>query len=123
MGRVCTAIVSILPGNRILILSSADMSKSVFRYIAEEAWRTEGRLGILVRVTIIHLCIRCSCYVPQMQRIEQMNIISDLLGVIDPDADLQVLVDGGEVIPGAYLLPQQVNWLKTCKRLCADSIF
>lgn len=35
---------------------TADMSKSVFRYIAEEAWRTEGRLGILVRlITILPL--------------------------------------------------------------------
>lgn len=66
-----------------------DMSQPVYRYLAEQAWRNNGSLGIL------------------MQRLTQMHVITDLLGTFDPDADLGILVEGGEVEPGSYLKPLQ----------------
>lgn len=44
-----------------------------------------------------------------MQRLTQMHVITDLLGTFDPDADLGILVDEGEVEPGSYLKPLQVR--------------
>ena len=38
-----------------------------------------------------------------------MHIVPDLLGTVDPDVDLQVLVEDGIVDPGVYLKPQQVR--------------
>jgi len=66
-----------------------DMSKPVFRYLAEQSWRREGRLGIL------------------MQRVLQMNVVPDLLGEIDPDADLRVLLNDADVEVGSFLEPSK----------------
>lgn len=44
-----------------------------------------------------------------MQRVSQMNIVPDLLGRLEPKADLRVLVDASAVEPGSYLKPEQVR--------------
>lgn len=43
-----------------------------------------------------------------MQRVSQMNIVPDLIGQIEPRADLRVAVKGGYVEPGSYINPNQV---------------
>ncbi|KAK9899746.1 PEBP-like protein [Cystobasidium minutum MCA 4210] len=68
---------------------AADMSKPVNRYLAEQAWRDNGDLGIL------------------MQRVSQMNIVPDLIGHIAPQVDLRVSLKGGYVEPGSFINPNQ----------------
>ena len=48
-----------------------------------------------------------------MQRLTQMHVITDLLGTFEPDADLGILVEGGEVEPGSYLQPLQVRQMQS----------
>lgn len=67
----------------------ADMSKPVNRYLAEQAWRENGDLGIL------------------MQRVSQMHIVPDILGRLEPQADLRLTINGTPVEPGSYIKPTQ----------------
>ncbi|CAG7852372.1 SubName: Full=Related to MRPL35-mitochondrial ribosomal protein, large subunit {ECO:0000313/EMBL:CCA68605.1} [Serendipita indica DSM 11827] len=65
-----------------------DMSKPVFRHLAERRWRDEGKLD--------HL----------MQRIHTMNIVPDLVGDIHPSVDLDVVVGDGSIEAGVFVDPQ-----------------
>ena len=55
-----------------------------------------------------------------MQRLTQMHVITDLLGTFDPDADLGILVEGGEVEPGSYLKPLQVSQMQSLRHRPLD---
>lgn len=45
----------------------------------------------------------------QMQRVQQMHVDVDLVPKIDPEADLQPLIDGAELEPGSFIKPSQVG--------------
>lgn len=92
-------------------MSPGSMSEPVMRYMAEQAWRKDGRLGILVdALCITALFTNSQQYVLlQMQRVTQMHIVPDLLAIIDPDVDMSISVkEGRSVVPGSYLLASQV---------------
>ena len=89
---------------------AGDMSKAVFRYLAESEWRKEGRLGTLVCSCPISCCLLLND-LPQMQRVTQMDIVPDVLPRIDPDVDLQIWHNGGEVVPGSMVEASQVGVL------------
>lgn len=44
-----------------------------------------------------------------------MNVIPDVLGRIEPRADLRVVLQRGFVEPGSYLKPNQVRLLLTLR--------
>ncbi|GAA5825143.1 hypothetical protein JCM11251_006117 [Rhodosporidiobolus azoricus] len=67
----------------------ADLSKPVYRQLAQRAWRTQGDLAIL------------------MQRVTQMHVVPDLLPSISPSADVRIQVGGETVEPGAFTMPAQ----------------
>lgn len=46
-----------------------------------------------------------------MQRVEQMNVVPDVLGSFEPDANIVVSVQDGQVTPGVFLVPSQVRTL------------
>ncbi|KAL7004681.1 mitochondrial 54S ribosomal protein YmL35 [Cystobasidiomycetes sp. EMM_F5] len=90
----------------------SSMSEPVMRYMAEQAWRKDGRLGILVdALCITALFTNSQQYVLlQMQRVTQMHIVPDLLAIIDPDVDMSISVkEGRSVVPGSYLLASQTR--------------
>ncbi|GAA5956966.1 hypothetical protein JCM3765_006654 [Sporobolomyces pararoseus] len=65
----------------------ADLSKPVFRFLAERKWRKEGDLAIL------------------MQRVTQMSVTPDLLPEIAPEADLRIRVGEEQIVPGVFTAP------------------
>ncbi|BGP17591.1 hypothetical protein JCM10213_001240 [Rhodosporidiobolus nylandii] len=69
----------------------ADLSKPVYRHLAERAWRKEGDLAVL------------------MQRVTQMHVVPDLLPSISPKADVRIRIAGQAVEPGAYVKPAQTR--------------
>ncbi|GAA6055622.1 hypothetical protein JCM3770_006729 [Rhodotorula araucariae] len=64
-----------------------DLSKPVYRHLAERAWRKDGDLAIL------------------MQRVTQMHITPDLLPEIKPVADVRLHVAGATIEPGVFTNP------------------
>ncbi|GAA6028740.1 hypothetical protein JCM8097_007371 [Rhodosporidiobolus ruineniae] len=68
-----------------------DLSKPVYRHLAERAWRKEGDLAIL------------------MQRVTQMNVVPDLLPSVSPQADVRIQVGGSVVEPGSFVQPAQTR--------------
>ncbi|GAA5972018.1 hypothetical protein JCM11641_002459 [Rhodosporidiobolus odoratus] len=68
-----------------------DLSKPVYRHLAQRAWRKEGDLAIL------------------MQRVTQMNVTPDLLAAISPQADVRFRVGGEAVEPGSFTKPAQTR--------------
>ncbi|KAK4704677.1 hypothetical protein P7C70_g1530, partial [Phenoliferia sp. Uapishka_3] len=71
--------------------SLGDMSKPVYRHLAERAWRKEGDLAIL------------------MQRVTQMSITPDLLPSISPIADVRIAIGGNTIVPGVFAKPSEVS--------------
>ncbi|GAA5873785.1 hypothetical protein JCM16303_002588 [Sporobolomyces ruberrimus] len=67
--------------------SQADLSKPVFRFLAERKWRKEGDLAIL------------------MQRVTQMSVTPDLLPEIVPEADLRIRIGSEQIVPGVFTNP------------------
>ncbi|GAA5895427.1 YbhB/YbcL family Raf kinase inhibitor-like protein [Sporobolomyces salmoneus] len=65
----------------------ADLSKPVFRFLAERKWRKEGDLAIL------------------MQRVTQMSVTPDLLPEIVPEADLRIRIGEEQIVPGVFTSP------------------
>lgn len=43
-----------------------------------------------------------------MQRISQMHVVPDVIGRIQPLADVRVAIQDGLVEPGSYIKPSQV---------------
>ncbi|GAA5875709.1 hypothetical protein JCM8547_007046 [Rhodosporidiobolus lusitaniae] len=68
-----------------------DLSKPVYRHLAERAWRKEGDLAIL------------------MQRVTQMHVTPDLLPSISPELDVRIQVGGQTIEPGSFTLPAQTR--------------
>ncbi|KAK4048989.1 mitochondrial 54S ribosomal protein YmL35 [Microbotryomycetes sp. JL221] len=66
---------------------AGDMSQPVYRMLAQQAWRNDGELAIL------------------MQRVTQMNVIPDILPDLNPQAVLNMTVNGDMIEPGSYTLP------------------
>ncbi|BGP49283.1 mitochondrial 54S ribosomal protein YmL35 [Rhodotorula kratochvilovae] len=64
-----------------------DLSKPVYRHLAERAWRKDGDLAIL------------------MQRVTQMHVTPDLLPEIKPVADVRLQVAGQTIEPGVFTKP------------------
>ncbi|GAA5933242.1 YbhB/YbcL family Raf kinase inhibitor-like protein [Sporobolomyces koalae] len=67
----------------------ADLSKPVFRFLAERKWRKEGDLAIL------------------MQRVTQMSVTPDLLPEIAPEADLRIQIGEQQIVPGVFTKPAE----------------
>ncbi|GAA5836809.1 hypothetical protein JCM3766R1_006270 [Sporobolomyces carnicolor] len=65
----------------------ADLSKPVYRHLAERKWRKEGDLAIL------------------MQRVTQMSVTPDLLPEIVPQADLRIQIAQEQIVPGVFTKP------------------
>jgi large subunit ribosomal protein L35 len=99
--------------------SEADMSIPSHRHLVEQRWRKDGDLDLL------------------MERIHQMHVVPDVLPVLHPTVDLHVTArlmpehfdslmrrnrfqrrvnTFKEVIPGNYLIPQQVRSRKNRRR-------
>ncbi|GAA5991045.1 hypothetical protein JCM10908_006515 [Rhodotorula pacifica] len=70
---------------------AGDMSKPVYRHLAERKWRKEGDLAIL------------------MQRVTQMHVTPDLLAEIQPQADVRIQVDGETIEPGVFTAPARTR--------------
>ncbi|GAA6020577.1 hypothetical protein JCM11491_000802 [Sporobolomyces phaffii] len=70
---------------------NADMSKPVYRFLAERKWRKEGDLAIL------------------MQRVTQMSVTPDLLPEITPEADLRIRVGHEQIVPGVFTNPAETR--------------
>ncbi|GAA5908745.1 hypothetical protein JCM6882_008194 [Rhodosporidiobolus microsporus] len=68
-----------------------DLSKPVYRQLAQRAWRTQGDLAIL------------------MQRVTQMHVTPDLLPSISPVADVRIHVGGEAIEPGSFAKPGQTR--------------
>ncbi|KAL8286924.1 hypothetical protein RQP46_003930 [Phenoliferia psychrophenolica] len=68
-----------------------DMSKPVYRHLAERAWRKEGDLAVL------------------MQRVTQMSVTPDLLPSISPLADVRISIAGKTIVPGVFALPSETR--------------
>ncbi|KAM0746918.1 PEBP-like protein [Meredithblackwellia eburnea MCA 4105] len=68
-----------------------DLSKPVYRHLAELKWRKEGDLAIL------------------MQRVTQMNVTPDILPSISPVAEVKISIDGEVIEPGVFRLPSQTR--------------
>ncbi|KAK4046927.1 hypothetical protein OIV83_005718 [Microbotryomycetes sp. JL201] len=66
---------------------TGDLSQAVHRFLAEQAWRLNGDLAIL------------------MQRVTQMHVTPDVLPAINPTARLDITVDGETIEPGSYTKP------------------
>ncbi|GAA5828153.1 hypothetical protein JCM5353_007807 [Sporobolomyces roseus] len=65
----------------------ADLSKPVYRFLAERKWRKEGDLAIL------------------MQRVTQMSVTPDLLPEIAPEADVRIRIGSEQIVPGVFTSP------------------
>jgi large subunit ribosomal protein L35 len=72
------------------------MNKPVYRYLANRKWR-EYRRPVL------------------MQRLEQMNVIPDVLPKLDPVVDVQLRFRGRDVQPGAFVDSLQSEHAPTFK--------
>ncbi|KWU44795.1 PEBP-like protein [Rhodotorula sp. JG-1b] len=70
---------------------AGDMSKPVYRQLAERKWRKEGDLAIL------------------MQRVTQMHVTPDLLAEINPQADVRIQVAGETIEPGVFTAPARTR--------------
>ncbi|WVR09642.1 hypothetical protein IAU60_006715 [Kwoniella sp. DSM 27419] len=64
-----------------------DMSKTIYRWLAEQKWKKEGGLDLL------------------MQRVLQMNVVPDLLPEIPATAPLVLTVNGSVIEPGSVQKP------------------
>lgn len=91
---------------------AGDLSKPVFRHLAERRWRKEGDLAILVSLVDILQPVAATidpAHRAQMQRVTQMNITPDLLPSIDPEADVRYSINGETLVPGVFTLPSAVS--------------
>lgn len=93
-------------------LRTGDMSKPVYRHLAERKWRKDGDLAILVsrllpRATVAELIPRRA----QMQRVTQMSVTPDVLPSVSPVADVRIAVGGETLVPGVFTLPGAVSSL------------
>ncbi|KAM0791824.1 hypothetical protein ACM66B_004083 [Microbotryomycetes sp. NB124-2] len=66
---------------------TGDLSQAVHRFLAEQSWRSNGDLAVL------------------MQRVTQMHVTPDVLPKIEPTARLDITVDGQRIEPGSYTSP------------------
>lgn len=96
----------------IILRCTADMSKAVNRYLAEQAWRDNGDLGVLVSYMsqqVVAQVLTDSIRPSKMQRVSQMSIVPDILGRLEPKADLRVVLKDTSMEPGSFLEPSQVR--------------
>ncbi|KAF4605629.1 hypothetical protein EYR40_004416 [Pleurotus pulmonarius] len=80
-----------------------DMSQPVYRHLAEQRWRKDGDLDLL------------------MERIHQMNVVPDVLPDLHPSVDIRITVPStlkqlregqkvhAPVEPGAFVFPRQTT--------------
>ena len=97
---------------------AGDMSKPVYRQLAERKWRKEGDLAILVRPFSprsmpTRAAADCFFYA-QMQRVTQMHVTPDLLAEINPQADVRIQVAGETIEPGVFTAPARVRQACRC---------
>jgi large subunit ribosomal protein L35 len=72
------------------------MNKPIYRFLSNRKWR-EYRRPIL------------------MQRLEQMNVVPDVLPYLDPVVDVQLRFGGKDVQPGAFVGSLQSEHAPTFK--------
>lgn len=109
-----------------MILCLADMTKPVYQHLAEQKWRNDGDLDLLVRCHLCHPTTFILTFV-QMERIHQMNVVPDVLPTLHPSLDLRLTFpepppqsaylrtrskrQHKQVEPGVFLVSEQVWWL------------
>ncbi|WWD19851.1 hypothetical protein CI109_104318 [Kwoniella shandongensis] len=68
-----------------------DMGKTINRWLAEEKWKKEGGLDLL------------------MQRVLQMNVVPDILPDVPPTAPLALSVGKSTIEPGSFQQPSSLS--------------
>ena len=111
------------PPIHLIILHLADMTKPVYRHLAEKKWRNDGDLDLLVSGASLTMHTSPDCV--QMERIHQMNVVPDVLPSLHPSFDLRLTFpepppqsvylrtrskrQHKQVEPGVFLVSEQVR--------------
>lgn len=107
-----------------MTLLLADMTKPVYRHLAEKKWRDDGDLDLLVRRHPLYYPTVSILTSVQMERIHQMNVVPDVLPSLHPSLDLRLTFpepppqsiylrtrskrQHKQVEPGVFLISEQV---------------